>query len=200
MLPGLAEQLSGIRRTRARDMIEKRREQRGYKAPRGADALPQRAPSISHMTAENRAGVRALAAQHGTVSVPIVRKALGINDSSTQRLLRKMAADGELERLPYSVGTGVPNIYVLPGKTPAGVIAHYVDPQVRARVEKIAEFLRSTGAPRLLREISEAVGEDTYHVRRALKRLMDDKTVKVASVRKNGACSEYSYAFVQEKK
>ena len=147
MLPGLADQIAGIRRTRARDLIEKRRAERGCKAPRGADALRHRTPPISHMTAKNRAKVRAIAEQHGTVSVPIVKKSLGINDSSTQRLLRKMADDGELERLPYSVGTGVPNIYVLPGKAPAGVLAHYVDPQVRARVEKIADYLRSAGRP-----------------------------------------------------
>lgn len=200
MLPGLAEQLSGIRRTRARDLIEKRRAQRGYKAPRRTDALPQRSESISHMTAENRSRVRALAAQHGTVSVPIVRKALGINDSSTRRLLKKMAADGELERLPHSVGRGILNIYALPGQAQSVGLAHFVDPQVRARVEKIANYLRGAGAPRLFREISEAVCEDAYSTRRALKRLMDDKTVKVSSVLTYGACSEYSYALSEEKK
>ena len=193
MLPGLAEQICGIRRTRARELIEKRRSERGYKAPHGAADFHDSAPSISHMTAKNRAKVLAIAEQHGTVSVPIVKKALGINDSSTQRLLRKMAEDGELDRLPYSVGTGVPNIYVLPGKAPAGVMAHYIDPQVRARVEKIADCLRRAGGPLLLREIADAVGEDLYPARRALKRLLDDGTVTVASVRKNGACSEYRY-------
>lgn len=162
MLPGLAEQIAGIRRTRARDMIEKRRAERGYKMPRRADAMPQLSPSRSHMTAENRANVRALAAQHGTVSVPIVKKALGINDSSSQRLLRKMAADGELERLPYSSGTGVPNIYALPGQAAAGALVHYVDPQVRARVEKIADATAKAGRGKCIayRNVTKSV-EDT---------------------------------------
>ena len=193
MLPGLAEQIAGIRRTRARDLIEKRRIERGYKSPLRADALPQRSESVSHMTAENRAKVIALAEQHGMVSVPIARKAIGINDSSMQRLLRKMAEDGELQRLPYSVGTGVPNIYVLPGHAQSVGLSHFCDPQVRARVEKIAVYLRRAGGPLLLREIADAVGEDLYPARRALKRLLDDGTVTVASIRKNGACSEYRY-------
>lgn len=166
MLPGLAEQLSGIRRTRARDLIEKRRAQRGYKAPRRTDALPQRSESISHMTAENRSRVRALAAQHGTVSVPIVRKALGINDSSTRRLLKKMAADGELERLPHSVGRGILNIYALPGQAQSVGLAHFVDPQ---------EVANRTGYVVILDEDAANTGCCWWGVKGECAKVVEDK-------------------------
>ena len=186
----IGQQISGIRKQRAADIMEKRRAFRSRRGGNDGEDHRMTAQRKLVCTPENLAIVERLVGSISNATSPLIQKESGLNETAVNRLLNKLVADGRIVILAERAGPN-PRVYAIPAE---GVNVQKA--RISPMTEKLITAIRELGGRATIKQVSAKSGMSVSSTKGALRIAKDINAVKsVGSIKERGI-SQHIYGLI----
>ena len=191
----IAKQISGFRRQKAIDLLDKRRELR---CKRNAEQAAKESPPSprrpeGNLCPENLRKVVDLVGSLESPTAPAICKLTGINDSSLSRILRQLVSDDKIVIAKPRQGNHA-CVYALYGS------AAPCQPTISPKVIELLETIRSFGGRATARQLMDKLGCSRPAVKGILQSAIDLKLVSISGTIKEKGKRAHIYGALEERK